>query len=102
MEPSNAETSPPEAKKVPSVDDTLKTVDEPVNGDETTPTDVETKAPSDAEAAEDDTAASKREATADSLPKRPVKRARTAYFIFADEKRPEVVKEVSDGIILKV
>jgi len=34
------------------------------------------------------------------LPQRPVKRARTAYFIFADEKRPEVQKEVSEKIFM--
>lgn len=28
------------------------------------------------------------------MPQRPVKKARTAYFIFCDEKRPEVKKEV--------
>ena len=28
------------------------------------------------------------------LPSRPVKRARTAYFIFCDEKRPQIQKEV--------
>jgi hypothetical protein len=31
----------------------------------------------------------------DVVPTRPVKRARTAYFIFADAKRQEVRKEVS-------
>lgn len=28
------------------------------------------------------------------LPDRPIKKARTAYFIFADEKRPEIQKRV--------
>jgi hypothetical protein len=28
------------------------------------------------------------------LPTRPLKRARTAYFIFADDKRPEIQKQV--------
>ena len=30
---------------------------------------------------------------------RPVKRARTAYFIFADERRPEVQAQVSSSIL---
>ena len=33
------------------------------------------------------------------VPKRPVKRARTAYFVFADERRPEVQKQhVGEGV----
>jgi hypothetical protein len=31
------------------------------------------------------------------LPDRPIKKARTAYFIFADEMRPELQKKVRDG-----
>jgi hypothetical protein len=34
-------------------------------------------------------------AAAASLPPRPIKRARTAYFIFTDERRPELQKQVS-------
>ena len=30
------------------------------------------------------------------VPRKPIKRARTAYFIFAEERRPEVQKQVSD------
>ena len=37
----------------------------------------------------------KNEASGDALPARPIKRARTAYFIFTDDKRPEVQASVS-------
>lgn len=46
----------------------------------------ETDEPEPSAAAEDETAAA--------VPLRPIKRARTAYFIFADDKRAEVQKQV--------
>lgn len=35
------------------------------------------------------------ETTIKELPARPIKRARTAYFIFADDKRAEIAAQVS-------
>lgn len=38
--------------------------------------------------------------TAPALPARPIKRARTAYFIFTDEKRSEIQAQVSSVLFL--
>ena len=52
--------------------------------------------------AKDESDKKNKEKPTGSLPKRPLKRARTAYFIFTDERRPEIQAQVRSWRIFKV
>ena len=51
--------------------------------------------------AKDESDKKNKEKPTGSLPKRPLKRARTAYFIFTDERRPEIQAQVRSCVFLK-